>query len=271
MNVVVRGTGRKGSAVLLEIDPEVFDIFIWSWMGLGLVVFGSLFFISAPYGRHERDGWGPKIPSRVGWILMEAPSALIMLTFFVLSERNWDRSHGRSFCWQVHYIHRSFIYPFRCRTAGKYMPASIALMAIVFNGVNASTNGLYLFHFQEPVGNDWFSDPRFLIGAALFVGGMVLNITSDNILLRLRAERGANEGYSIPKGGMYRWISSPNYLGEMLEWIGFAIATWSLPALAFAVWTVANLAPRAAANHAWYKRTFPDYPPERRALIPGLY
>jgi len=46
---------------------------------------------------------------------------------------------------------------------------------------------------------------------------------------------------------------------------------WSLPALSFAIWTAANLGPRARTHHRWYQQTFADYPPERRALIPKLY
>lgn len=65
-------------------------------------------------------------------------------------------------------------------------------------------------------------------------------------------------------------MSSPNYLGEIIEWTGFALATWSLPGLAFALWTVANLVPRAVAHHRWYRGKFPGYPVERRALIPYL-
>jgi hypothetical protein len=44
-------------------------------------------------------------------------------------------------------------------------------------------------------------------------------------------------------------VSCPNYLGEILEWIGWAIATWSLAGWVFAIWTMANLAPRAFTNH----------------------
>jgi hypothetical protein len=47
--------------------------------------------------------------------------------------------------------------------------------------------------------------------------------------------------------------------------------TWSWAGLAFAYWTVANLLPRARANHVWYKQTFADYPPERKALFPGIW
>lgn len=56
----------------------------------------------------------------------------------------------------------------------------------------------------------------------------------------------------------------------MIEWLGWALAMWSLAGLAFAVWTIANLAPRARANHRWYRAHFAAYPAERRALVPGV-
>jgi len=57
----------------------------------------------------------------------------------------------------------------------------------------------------------------------------------------------------------------------MVIWAGWALATWSLPGMLFAFWTVANLAPRARANHRWYQEHFPDYPPGRKALLPGIW
>ena len=99
----------------------------------------------------------------------------------------------------------------------------------------------------------------------LFAAGLTLNARSDRTLRLLRRSGG---GYRIPQGGGFRYVSSPNYLGEMIEWTGWAIATWSLAGTAFALYTFANLAPRAFANHRWYRETFPDYPPERRALLP---
>ena len=63
-------------------------------------------------------------------------------------------------------------------------------------------------------------------------------------------------------------MSCPNYLGEILEWTGWAIASWSLAGAAFAVYTAANLAPRAFAHHAWYRQQFQDYPARRKALVP---
>jgi hypothetical protein len=65
-------------------------------------------------------------------------------------------------------------------------------------------------------------------------------------------------------------VSCPNYLGEIIEWSGWALATWSLAGAAFALYTIANLAPRAVAYHRWYRESFNDYPPARRALLPFI-
>jgi len=149
------------------------------------------------------------------------------------------------------------------------MPLSVVLMAIGFNGVNGYLNGRYLFTFSGGYPNRWLMAPSFLLGAALFAAGLMVNRRSDRTLHELR---GAEEtGYRIPQGGFYRWVSSPNYFGEIVEWTGWAIATWSLAGLSFALWTAANLAPRARSNHAWYRQQFSEYPEERKALIPGVW
>jgi 3-oxo-5-alpha-steroid 4-dehydrogenase 1 len=252
------------------IELSTLLAFTWGWIGLAAIVFLSLFFIRAPYGRHARKGWGPEIPSRVGWILMECPSLILMVTFFIIGSHQSDPAAWIFLgLWAAHYTNRSFIYPFRCRIDGKTMPLSIALMSILFNGINAGINGIFLFDLAPQYGTAWLSDPRFIIGVILFVLGMTINITSDNVLLRLR--RDTSSGYSIPKGGLYRWISCPNYLGEIMEWVGFALATFSVTGLAFAIWTVANLAPRARSHHQWYRDRFDDYPEGRKALLPHIY
>ena len=166
--------------------------------------------------------------------------------------------------WQAHYLQRGFVYPFLMR-AGARMPVSLMAMAITFNTLNAYINARWVSDLGHyPV--SWLADPRFLLGAALFVGGLALNLNADRTL---RGLRGPGEtGYQIPYGGGYRWVSSPNYLGEIVEWTGWALATWSLAGLAFALYTIANLAPRAMANHRWYHDKFPEYPTDRRALVP---
>ncbi len=140
---------------------------------------------------------------------------------------------------------------------------------MAFNVLNGYLNGRWLFTFGPDRGATWLSDPRFLIGVILFAGGFAGHVDADR---RLRAIRPAGTSdYGVPRGGLFTWVSCPNYLSEIVEWSGWALATWSLPGLAFAMWTAANLAPRARAHHRWYRDQFDEYPGRRRALLPGLW
>ena len=55
---------------------------IWVLIGLGTFVY--LFFESAPYGRHIKEGWGIKIPARLGWVIMESPSVILMIIYALI-------------------------------------------------------------------------------------------------------------------------------------------------------------------------------------------
>ena len=248
----------------------LFTLLLFSSLAAAALTALFLLFIAAPYGRHVRKGWGATMDNRLGWIVMEAPAPLVFALCFLAGEyRNTLTALVFLLMWEVHYIHRSFIYPFGLRGAGKRMPVVIAGMGFLFNGLNGYLNGRWLFTFSGGYSNSWLLDPRFVVGLLLFFVGFIINRQADRTLRHLRENGGS--GYSVPQGGMYRWISCPNYFGEIIEWLGWAIATWSLAGLAFAVWTAANLAPRARSHHQWYRESFTDYPPERKALIPRLW
>lgn len=247
-------------------ELEIHQIAAWSEIGLAAITAGLVLFISAPYGRHGRGGWGPEIPARLGWVLMELPACLGFAAIFAAGANATALVPLLLFAlWQSHYVYRTFVFPFRIRAAGKTWPLSIALLAVVFNSLNAYVNARWIGHLGE-YGTAWLSDPRLWIGAAVFFVGMAINHQADAILRGLR--KPGESGYKIPTGGLYRYVSCPNYLGEMIEWIGWAIATWSLGGLAFALYTMANLGPRAMDHHRWYRKQFDDYPAERKALIP---
>jgi protein-S-isoprenylcysteine O-methyltransferase Ste14 len=151
------------------------------------------------------------------------------------------------------------------------MPISIMGSAIIFNIINTFIQGEWLFHLSPLTmyANEWLKDPRFISGLCIFAAGYYINKQSDNILRNLR--KPGETGYKIPEGGMYRFISCPNYFGELLEWIGWAFMTWSPAGIFFVIWTAANLLPRARSNHKWYLEKFPSYPTERKAVIPFVF
>ena len=231
--------------------------------GLTLLI---LLVITAPYGRHNRSGWGPSLPNRLGWVLMELPAVAAFLWFFFQGQHALEAAPLVMLgMWQLHYVHRTFVFPLRLKTTGKRITWVVVGTGAAFNTLNAYINATWLSEFGS-YSPSWLVDPRFLCGAAVFALGMYVNLEADRRLLALR--KPGESGYRIPRGWLYEYVTCPNYLGELLEWVGFAIATWSLPGLAFAVYTAANLGPRAVANHRWYRETFPDYPAERKALLP---
>ena len=252
-------------------ERDLFEALLTSWLALAAVAITTLMlFVVAPYGRHARKGWGPSIDNRLAWVVMEAPAPLVFAACFVVgAHRDTLPAWVFLLLWEAHYIHRAFIYPFGLRGTGKRMPVFVAGMALLFNGVNGYLNGRHLFAFSDGYAATWLADPRFIVGVGLFLAGYLINRKADHTLRGLRQP--GESGYAIPHGGLYEWISCPNYLGEIIEWFGWAMATWSLAGLGFAVWVLANLMPRARAHHLWYRERFKDYPPARKALVPGLW
>lgn len=248
-------------------EREFFDILVYVWIGVAAVTVPYLMFVAAPYGRHLRPGWGPTLNPRLGWVVMEAPALLLPLLFFISSGRYTAVNSVFLCMWLLHYVNRTLVFPFRMR-AGARMPLAICASGFFFNLVNGYMQGRWIFHFGPSRPDSWFSNPLFLIGLAFFVAGFYLNLQSDAILRGLR--KPGETGYRIPHGGLFRWVSCPNYLSELVEWCGWAVATWSISGGVFVFWTAANLAPRALKNHQWYRKTFPEYPGNRKALLPYI-
>lgn len=229
--------------------------------------FVLLHYVTAPYGRHIKKGWGLEIPNKLGWVLMELPSFAIILYYFLTTNQS-DYAVLLSSLWLIHYFNRTFIFPFRLRTKGKKMPVVIVLSAIGFNFVNAGLNGYYLGYLEQYSAHD-FTTWNFYLGGILFLTGFIINQVSDNILIHLRKPE--ETGYKIPRGFLFEYVSCPNHFGELVQWAGFALIAWSFPATTFFIWTAANLVPRVLKHHKWYKSHFEDYPKGRKAFIPKIW
>ncbi|XP_004582772.3 3-oxo-5-alpha-steroid 4-dehydrogenase 2 [Ochotona princeps] len=219
------------------------------------------------YGKHL-ESLATSLPARAAWFLQELPSFAVSAG--ILAQQPLSLFGPPStvllglFC--AHYFHRTFIYSWFMR--GRPFPASALFKAFVFCTGNGLLQSYYLVYCAE-YPDAWYMDLRFSLGVFLFFLGMGINIHSDYILRQLR--KPGELTYKIPQGGLFTYVSGANFLGEIIEWIGFALATWSLPALAFAFFSLCFLGLRAFHHHRFYLKMFKDYPKSRKALIPFIF
>lgn len=257
--------------------------FNWLLLALalvGLVVFVALYFVDAGYGKMRTSKWGLAINNKIGWFLMETPVFFVVLYLWITSP--YDAVKNAPYwvfllIFEFHYFQRSFIFPLLLKGKSK-MPIAIMAMSVIWNVFNGYVQGWWLFHLapQDPTYSRmytaaWLTDPRFIIGTLIFIAGWCINMNSDHVIRHLRAP-GDTKHY-LPQKGMYRYVTSANYLGEIIEWLGFAILTWSLAGLLFFWFSCCNLVPRANSIYLKYEKEFPDQFDRKKLkrIIPFVY
>ena len=253
---------------------EQFNTLLFIMSLAGLIVFVVLYFVDAGYGKMISNKWGPVIPNKVGWVLMEMPVFLVMLYFWAKSDVKTVLPYWIFFLFfQIHYFQRSFIFPLLLKGNSK-MPIVIMLMSIVFNLINGYIQGRWLFELAplyRPYDVTWLTSWQFITGSVIFFTGMIINLHSDHVIRTLR-KPGDTKHY-LPKKGMYRYVTSANYLGEIIEWAGFALLTWSFAGLVFLWFTFANLVPRSNSIYHKYENEFPEEFGKRKLkrIFPFVY
>ncbi len=255
------------------ISLETYNLFLWIMAAVAVVVFVALYFVEAGYGYLFNPKFGFPVPNRVAWVLMECPVFIVMALLWWMSDYALQTAPLVLFIiFQTHYFQRSFIFPLLIRGKSK-MPAGIMLMGMVFNTLNAVMQGGWIFYYGPERGyyDDWMSKPYIYIGIAVWLFGFITNLHSDYVIRHLR-KPGDTKHY-IPRGGMFRYVSSANYFGEFMEWVGFAIASWSWAGVVFALWTFANLGPRSASLYKRYEKEFGEEFTKlgRKRIIPFIY
>lgn len=254
-------------------EPSLYYGILLAMVPLAVVVFVALHFVTAGYGSMYTRRWGPAVGNRLGWVLMESPVFFAMVTLWICSGRPAGVAVAvMASLFLLHYFQRSFIFPLLIKSKSP-MPLAIVAMGITFNLVNAYLIGGWLFYLA-PEGMytaAWLLSPQFIAGTALFFAGMGINLHSDYIIRHLR--KPGDRGHYIPRGGMFRYVTSANYLGEFTEWVGYAVLTWSAAGAVFALWTFANLAPRARSLHRRYLSEFGEEYSRlnRRFILPYVY
>ena len=106
-------------------------------LGYSVLLYFILVFVDAPYGKRERDGWGPAVPIRLAWLLLELPSFLVPL-WVLYAAGELPRGPGALLLlfWLGHYGYRSFVYPLRLRAKpGAGFKLIMLILGMPMNGV----------------------------------------------------------------------------------------------------------------------------------------
>ncbi len=261
---------------LLQVDT--YDLVLKIAFGYVVLIVVGGFVMAAPYGKLSQGNVGFNFSPKWGWFLMELPATVSFLFFYFQGEHRFELVPMIFLgIWLLHYGNRGFVFPMLMRVA-KGAKGSFSIMIVVagwfVTGMHGYLNAVFISHISDQFTHEWLTDPRFIIGLVIYLTGFILNIHSDAIIRNLRSKEEVARGekvYRIPQGGLFQYVSNPSYFSEMISFLGFAIATWSLGAVFVLGVTAANLIPRAFQAHKWYKEKFGDeYPKERKALIPFI-
>ena len=254
-----------------------YDLALTIALAIFVVTVAASFFVVTPYGRFADSRFGLSLDPRLGWFLMELPATLAFFFVFFTSEgRTQPLALFIAFVWAVHYANRGFLMPALMRVP-KGQKSSFGLLVVLVGWAVTSLHGYlnatWVTRLFTP-GTEWFSDPRFIVGALLYYGGFAANLHADHVVRNLRTKEEVASGerkYRIPEGGLFTYVTNAAYFAELVFWVGFALMTWSPAGVFICAISAANLVPRAIATHKWYKERFPDYPASRKILVPFVY
>ena len=254
------------------MGADTYCMTMWAMAVIAVFVFIALYFVKAGYGIFRTKQWGISINNKAAWVMMEAPVFIVMLYMWASNGASTALPSFLAFLlFELHYFQRSFIFPMLMKGKSR-MPIAIMLMGITFNVINGLLIGTSLFVFPPSLFNEgiaYLAHPTAILGIAIFFVGMAINLHSDHVIRHLR-QPGDTRHY-LPQKGFYRYVTSANYFGELVEWTGFAILAATPAAWLFVVWTAANLVPRAAAIHRHYREEFGNAVGTRKRIIPFVY
>ena len=254
------------------MGADTYSMTMWTMAVIAVFVFIALYFVKAGYGIFRTKQWGLSINNKAAWVMMEAPVFIVMLYMWASNGASTALPAFLAFLlFELHYFQRSFVFPLMMKGKSS-MPIAIITMGIVFNVINGFLIGTSLFVFPPTdfsEGAAYLTHPTAITGIAIFFIGMGINIHSDHVIRHLR--KPGDTRHYLPAKGFYRYVTSANYFGELVEWTGFALLCSTPAAWLFVIWTAANLVPRAAAIHKHYREEFGDAVGSRKRVIPFIY
>ncbi|KAF4984648.1 hypothetical protein FZEAL_224 [Fusarium zealandicum] len=107
------------------------------------------------------------------------------------------------------------------------------------------------------------------IGAAIYLFGETGNALVHKYLASLRSTGGTER--KIPTGYGFELVTCPNYMFEVLSWVGIIVASRSWTVALFISIGIAQMFPWGKGKERTYRKEFGDkYKKKRYVMLPGL-
>lgn len=108
-------------------------------------------------------------------------------------------------------------------------------------------------------------------GIGLFFIGNAVQAHSHVLLRRLREKNKSEKRYFIPEGGLFNYVSSPHYFGELILYLGLLLISnvSEVGPIILFTFVAVTMISQSVKVHKWYNYKFKEeYPLERKAIIP---
>jgi len=247
----------------LSINPAITFVVVQLLLAAILVVGEVSGRLRLPYSRF---GTGVGVDSRTGLALAYTTPIIIYVAFWIEGGAPQSPYHLVVLgAFLFHFIRRILEILFVNSYSRPTPLRALVPIALLYGGVAASSA-----FFQVHTSGQSTSSPTFVLGTVVFGLGELLNGYHHWLLARLRPP--GVHTYFMPRGGLFGWVASPHYFGEILSFVGYAMMSDLLPVWGNALVVSTYLSSRANSTLKWYQGKMPrQIPTGWRRIVPFAY
>ena len=215
---------------------------------------------------YSKFGTGGGVNSRAGLTLAYATPICVYIVLWIEGGAPQTPYHLIVLAaFLFHFIRRILEILFVNSYSRPTLLCALVTIAFLYGGAATSCAFFQVHTLGQPTSNS-----IFMLGVLVFAVGELLNGYHHRLLARLRAP--GVRTYGVPRGGLFGWVASPHYLGEILSFVGYAMMSDLLPVWGNALVVSGYLALRANTTLKWYQREMPlRIPLGWRRLVPLAY
>lgn len=175
-------------------------------------------------------------------------------------------------CWTVHYVKRLLETLFVHRFSHGTMPITNLFKNCSYYWLFGLYIGYYVNHplYTAPA----LGPVQVFGGLAAFLFAELGNLSIHIALRNLRPPGTKERRIPVPTANpftkLFDMVSCPNYTYEVMAWASFTFMTQCLPAGLFTLAGLYQMTVWALGKHRLYKAEFPNYPRQRKAILPFL-